>query len=117
MVGYSHPMSAIFNAYTQHEAAIRRIIAKYRPNPADIDEISQETFLKGFAAERDQEIHDPANLLYRIARSLALNAATRKSAKQQRSIEDFAEAPVFRDENHLHFQKGEGMTPCLRLYW
>ena len=71
-------MSKIFSTFHEKRDAIRRTIAKYRPNPADIEELSQETFLKAFAAEQTQDVKKPEHLLLVIAKRVAINAAQKK---------------------------------------
>lgn len=91
-------MSRIFAAFRKQEQAIRRIVAKYRSNPDDVEELTQETFLKGFAAELETEIHEPEHLLLKIAKNLALQAAQKKAVNMMDSIEDSGGVAVYQDE-------------------
>lgn len=91
-------MSRILAAFDRQKATIRRIVAKYRSNPDDIEELTQETFLKGFAAELETEIHEPEHLLLRIAKNLAIQAAQKKAVNMMDSIEDSGGVSVFQDE-------------------
>lgn len=91
-------MSEILGAFERQREAIRRTIAKYRRNDADIDELTQETFLKGFALEQKSLIDKPDRLLLRIAKNLAINAAQRKTQKMAQPIADFEDTSVYSDE-------------------
>jgi RNA polymerase sigma-70 factor (ECF subfamily) len=106
-------MSEIFKAFQRQEQVIRRIVAKYRPNPADIEELTQETFVKGFAAELDNEIHDPERLLFRIAKNLAINAATKKAARAP-TMGDFTDVAVYADEAQV--DQEEALDSRQRLF-
>lgn len=94
-------MSLIFKAFRDREQSLRRIIAKYRPNPDDVDELTQETFLKGFAAELEKEIHEPEHFLMRVAKNLAINSAQRKTNSAALSVEDIGGETVLVDESSI----------------
>lgn len=91
-------MSKILKAFENQKAAIRRIVAKYRSNPADVDELTQDVFLTAFAAEMRTEIHEPEHLLLRIARNIAINEARKKINTTSDSIEDSSDLSVLQDE-------------------
>lgn len=91
-------MSRIYKAFQKQEGAIRRIVRRYRANPADVEELTQETFLKGFAAELETEIRRPEHLLLRIAKNLALQAAQKKSVVMGQSFEDSGTEAIHENE-------------------
>ncbi|MCF6293053.1 MAG: RNA polymerase sigma factor [Robiginitomaculum sp.] len=94
-------MSKILVAFQNQQNMIRRIVAKYRSNPADIDEVTQDVFLMGFAAEQRSDIHEPERLLFRIAKNLAVNEAMRKVNTTSVSIEDSVILSVYKDEQAI----------------
>ncbi|MFC7292694.1 RNA polymerase sigma factor [Hirschia litorea] len=94
-------MSKILDAFEGQQHVLRKIIARYRPNPADVDEIAQETFLKGFAAELDNEIHEPEHFLMRVAKNLAIKHAQKKVNSTGVSIEDLGGSSVFLDDRQV----------------
>jgi len=94
-------MSKILAAFQKQEAVIRRIVAKYRSNPADVEELTQDVFLAGFAAELRSEIHEPERLLFRIAKNLAINEAVRKVNTTSIAIEDSVILSVYKDEKQI----------------
>ena len=91
-------MSKILQAYIEQEQSIRRIIAKYRSNIADIDELAHDVFLTGFAIELREEIRKPGHLLLRIAKNLSINETQRKINTTSVSIEDSGDSSVYSDE-------------------
>lgn len=91
-------MSKILQAYKKQEQAIRRVIARYRSNFADIDELAHEVFLTGFALELREEIRKPEHLLLRIAKNLSINETQRKINTTTVSIEDSGLTSVYSDE-------------------
>lgn len=94
-------MSKIFKAFQEKKDAIRRTIGKYQPNKADIEELTQETFLKAFAAEQTQEIHQPEHFLLTVAKRVAINAAQKKITSSTNSVEDSGGSAVFADERQI----------------
>jgi len=89
--------STILKVFLENKVTIKRIIAKYRPNPEDIEELAQEVFLKGFAEELDNEIHQPKHLLFHIAKNVAINAAQKKSIVKMDCIGDSDMSSVYKD--------------------
>lgn len=92
-------MSKIFKAFREHEKALRRIVAKYRPNPSDIDELTQETFIRAYAAELKQDIREPARFLFRVAKNLSIKQGIRKENNVTKSVEDYDGVEVIIDES------------------
>ena len=93
-------MSKIFKAFQEHEHIIRRIVAKYRSNPSDIEELTQETFIKAYAAELKQDILEPEKFLYRTAKNLSITQGIRKEHSTTKSIEDSGGIEVIQDETY-----------------
>ena len=91
-------MSRVLQAYRAHEQAIRRVIARYRSNIADIDELAHDVFLTGFALELREEIRKPEHLLLRIAKNLSINETQRKINTTSVSVEDSGDLSVYSDE-------------------
>lgn len=98
-------MSNILEAFRRNKQAIRRTIAKYRSNFADIDEISQDVFLTAFAIELKEEVRAPDRLLLRIAKHLAIDQARKKINKTSRSIEDSVDLTAYEDEQQISPEK------------
>lgn len=98
-------MSKILEAFQRNKQAIRRTIAKYRSNFADIDEVSQDVFLTAFAIELKEEVRAPDRLLMRIAKHLAIDQARKKVNKTSASIEDSIDLAAYEDEKQITPEK------------
>ncbi len=94
-------MSKIFKAFQEKKDAIRRTVGKYRSNAADIEELTQETFLKAYAAEQTQEIHQPEHFLLTVAKRVAISAAQKKITSSTDSVEDSGGVSVYADERQV----------------
>ena len=94
-------MSKILRAFGKQQNMLRRIVSKYRSNPADVDDLVHDVFLAGFAAEMQNEIYEPEHLLMRIAKNLALNEAVKKVNTTSESIEGSLITSVYPDERAI----------------
>ncbi len=94
-------MSPIFKAFQENRQLIKCIIAKYRPNPDDVEELAQETFLRGFATELDTKINEPEHFLKRVARNLAIKAAQKKTNSAGISVEEIGGEAVLKDDAYI----------------
>lgn len=83
-------ISSIFVKYT---AQIRRVISAI-VKPEDVDDIVQDTFVRGYEAELKQEIKYARSYMLTTAKNLALNHNAKSAVKFNQSIEDFSESPV-----------------------
>ena len=92
-------MSNILKAFKAKQRAIRRIIARYRSNPADIEQLEQDVFLTCFSMELTEQISKPEHLLFRVARNLALNEAQKKINTTAASMPDYEDSAVYIDDN------------------
>ena len=121
--------SAIHDAYTRHQAALKRFISRFLPNSYDIDDVSQETFLRAFTAEKSKEIEQPKSFLFRIAKHVALTQLTKKSRQITDYLEDFEDSEVLLTEDTvedelmaretlgIHCEAVAGLPPqCRRVY-
>ena len=95
-------MSRILRSYLTHRDALIRYIARFGPCAEEADDIAQETFLKGFAAEQITEIREPRAFLFRIAKNLALGELRTRRRAQTEKIEDFGGDGIIVDERQMH---------------
>ena len=51
--------SGIYAAFLQNESALKRFLRRFLYKQEDIDEISQETFLRAYKATKGREIDSP----------------------------------------------------------
>ncbi|MDP5032460.1 MAG: RNA polymerase sigma factor [Paraglaciecola sp.] len=73
---------------TQLERMIGRIVKR-----DDIEDIVQETFIKSYEAELQNEITFERTYMFRTARNLALNHVSRASEKHNQSLDDVETLP------------------------
>lgn len=90
----SRKPSPITRAFAENERAIKRLLARFLPRRADVDDLAQETFLRAFAAEAAQDIVAPRAFLFTTARHLAINERRRAAHALNRSLEDFPSPDV-----------------------
>jgi RNA polymerase sigma-70 factor (ECF subfamily) len=86
--------TAVLEAFVRHQIPLKRFIARFMRNTADVDDITQETFLRAFSVERGREIEQPKSFLFRIAKHIALTQLTQKSRQITSYIEDFEGSDV-----------------------
>lgn len=78
---------AISTAFVENESAIKRFLRRFFSGSHDIEEVSQETFLKAFQAAKSREIEQPKAFLFGVARNVAL----KRLSKNSRAIIEFIE--------------------------
>ena len=81
--------TAVSKAYLAHQTALRSFVSKMVSSPADVDDVTQEAFLRAFNAEKAKEIEQPKSFLFTIARNIVLSNITRKSSKLTDHVADF----------------------------
>ena len=94
-------MSEILQAFIENERTIRRIFARYCSRAEDVEDLTQETFLKCFAAEMTTQIREPKAFLLRAAKNLALSEVKRKVNKTTSYIEDSGGEDVLGDDGRV----------------
>ena len=82
---------AILTEFKNSQLSLRSFISRYVISPQDIDDVSQETFLRAYKAEKEKEIEieHPKAFLFRIAKNLMLSEFSRKARKITDYIEDY----------------------------
>lgn len=121
--------SAIHEAYTRHHVALKRFISRFLSNSHDIEDVSQETFLRAFPVEKGRVIEQPKSFLFRIAKHVALTQLTKKSRQITDYLEDFDDSEVLlseatvedeliaRETLGIHCEAVAGLPPqCRRVY-
>lgn len=109
-------MSRILSAFRQQKDTIRRVIAKYRPNPDDIDEVEQDVFLTCFALELKEEIIEPDHLLLRVAKNLSINQAQKKANKTSTFLPEDEDLPVYIDERQISAEEQASARQKLKIF-
>ncbi len=95
--GAPRGLSAVF---LQHQASLKRFVARFFSRPQDIEDVTQEAYVRAFDAEKSgEEVRFPKAFLFRIAKNVALNELARKSRLLTDYIEDSASRDVIRDDS------------------
>ena len=63
--------NGIFKAFLQNESSLKRFLRRFLYRQEDIDEISQETFLRAYKATKGRAIDSPKAYIFQVASSLA----------------------------------------------
>lgn len=92
-------MSRILKAFLENERAIRRFLTRFSSSAHDIEDFTQETFLRGFAAEMRRDIQSPKAFLFQIARNTALEDIRKKKRKLTLQLEDSGGTDILIDES------------------
>lgn len=87
--------SAVGLAYIASERPLKRFIARFVPNRADVDDIAQSALLSAMDAETSRLIANPQAYLYTIARNLAIRTHREKARDIIGYVDglDLADAP------------------------
>ena len=78
----------IIGYFKHYEKALRRYISTFFITSQDIDDITQETFLRSFESNIKSTIRQPKSFMYRVAKNLILSEYRRSSYKLTDYIED-----------------------------
>ena len=81
----------IFQTFLQNESSLKRFLRRFLYKQEDIDEISQETFLRAYKATKGRDIDSPKAYIFQVARSLAYTELSRKTRKLTDYLEDALE--------------------------
>jgi RNA polymerase sigma factor (sigma-70 family) len=98
---YSKTRFTILTEFKNSQLSLRSFISRYVISPQDIDDVSQETFLRAYKAEKDKEIEHPKAFLFRIAKNLMLSEFSRKARKITDYIEDCDGSEEFLNTDNL----------------
>ena len=91
----------VLNAFIDNQIPLRRFISRYMFSMHDIDDVSQEVFLRAFNAEKKGPVHQPKAFLFRIAKKLMLTEFSKKSRKLTDYIADFEYTEVLASDETL----------------
>ncbi|MCW5571455.1 MAG: RNA polymerase sigma factor [Steroidobacteraceae bacterium] len=91
-------MSEVLRIFLENERGIRRWLSRLRVAPQDIEDLLQETFVRGFAAEIKGDISETRAYLFRIAKNVALERQRRAAYVHTEAIEDSGSQDLILDE-------------------
>ena len=98
-------MSKILEAFLKNQTAIKRLLARYSLGKQDIEDLTQEVFIKGFAAETKTEIQDPKAFLFRIARNAAVTHLRKRKRSSIDALEEMGGSDVVLDEGQANSEE------------
>ena len=82
----------VSNAYLSNRPALGRYVRRLlgsRYKAEDVDDLTQEVFVRAFAAKKSEPLDYPKAYLYRVARNLVIKSGMRKNNPLKMLIEDF----------------------------
>lgn len=91
-------MSNLLTAFIKNESTIRKIIRRYFASAEDVEDLTQETFLKCFLAETKATIEDPKAFLITVAKNTALSELKRKARTTTDYLEESTKTNVLIDK-------------------
>ena len=92
--------TAVTSAFLLHRKFLHKFLTRFFYEEQDIEDVTQETFLRAYAAEQKKAkgIEHPKAYLFRIARNIALTRLTNKSKQITSYIEDLSDSTVISSE-------------------
>ena len=93
--------SKISSTFMEQQRPLKAFISRFIRRPQDIDDIAQETFVRAFLAEQKGDIQHPKAYIYRVARNLAFETLTKKSAQLTSYIEDSCDQSLLESEVNI----------------
>ena len=88
----------MLSAFQLHQLALKRFISKYLNNAQDIEDVTQEAFMRAYSAEKTTLVRQPKSFLFRIAKNVAISQLRTKSRQITDYIEDQPTADVLLSE-------------------
>jgi len=88
----------VLGAFKLHQLSLKRFIGRYLNNAQDIEDVTQEAFLRAYKAERSTDVRQPKSFLFRIAKNVAISQLRTKSRQITDYIEDQPNSDVLLNE-------------------
>lgn len=83
--------SSILDTFKHHENSLKKYISRFFLPSHEIEDICQETFLRSFESNIQNEIQRPKSFMYRVATNLVMSKYRRSSYKLTDYIDDVGE--------------------------
>ena len=87
-------LSAVTQAFLTNQDGIKRFVSRFLYRQQDIDDVTQEAFLKAYNVELERDIEHPKAYLFQIARNVALEGLRKKNSQIADHIVDFDENSI-----------------------
>ena len=89
--------TGVVAAFREHESALRAFVSRLVATRDEVDDVTQEAFLRAFNAEKARRVRRPRSFLFTIARNLVLSDLGRKSHQLTESMADLDDLTVLDD--------------------
>ncbi|MGS2723348.1 RNA polymerase sigma factor [Porticoccus sp. GXU_MW_L64] len=80
--------TSVIDSFKRHEKSLRHYISGFFITPQDIEDITQETFLRTFKSDIKERVQKPKPFMFRVAKNLIMSEYRRSSYKLTDYIED-----------------------------
>ena len=88
LAGRHYSISMISCAFLENSTFLKKFLSRFLREQQDIEDVVQETYLRGYNAEQKKDIEQPKAFLFQIAKNLALSELNRKTRQVTEYIED-----------------------------
>ena len=78
----------LYQVLMQHKRLVAKVIRRFTLNPADIEDITQETILRAIEAQERTDIGHPRQFLVGIAKNVAREELKKRARATHRILED-----------------------------
>jgi len=87
--------SGVSSAFIENIDFLKNFLKRFLSKDEDIEDVTQEAYLKAYNIEQNSDIDNPKAYLFRVAKNVALNELNQKSRQMTVYIEDrLASIPV-----------------------
>lgn len=80
--------AGILGAFLANQVSLRGFISRFMVSTDEIDDVSQEAFLRAYKAEQKTPIDQPKAYLFRVAKNILHNEFTNKTRKVTDYVDD-----------------------------
>jgi len=98
--------TSVYDTFMSSESALKRYLRRYFFRREDIDDMTQETFLRAYKYSNNKEIEYPKAYLFQVAKSVAMRELSRKT----RQMTDYLEESQDMDPDEPHSLEEEVMA-------
>lgn len=81
-------VSAVTQSFIENSSLIKVFLRKFLRQTQDIEDVTQEAYLKAYVAEQEKSIDNPKSYLFTIAKNIAINELTKKAYQITDYIEE-----------------------------
>lgn len=88
------PPAGVLADYLAVKSSLKQYLMRFFVRRQDVEDVLQETFLRAFQSEQNQEIRSPKSFLYKIGKNLALSEKSAKASQLMMYVGEFDESSV-----------------------